>query len=175
VHWLIIHVCFVQVTILNIAWRSRHAHAPRCAHFPIDIWNQKTSARTEARDLVGSATHCHLDKTNMDKTSMHMPSICTILWGKASLPPHLLHFKVEQLSIWFIHLYQWVKHTMNPISMETDSHLPHQEQHYRNYYPQIKPEYSYPAVPLKYKLHSAYTYSPFHSAEGSSLSTYSNQ
>ena len=32
-----IHVCFVQVTIWNIFWRSRHSHAPRCAHFPTDI------------------------------------------------------------------------------------------------------------------------------------------
>ena len=27
--------------------------------------------RTEARQRVGSATYCHLDKTNMDQTSMH--------------------------------------------------------------------------------------------------------
>ena len=32
-----VHVCFVQVTILNIVWRSRHADAPRCAHFSSDI------------------------------------------------------------------------------------------------------------------------------------------
>ena len=34
VHWWIINVCFVQVTILNIIWRSRCADVPWCAHFP---------------------------------------------------------------------------------------------------------------------------------------------
>ena len=34
---MFVHVFFVQVTILNIAWRSQRADAPRCAHFSIDI------------------------------------------------------------------------------------------------------------------------------------------
>ena len=33
---------------------------------------KRKRARTEARERVGSTTHCHLDKTNMDKTSMHL-------------------------------------------------------------------------------------------------------
>ena len=80
VHWWIIHVCLVQVTIWNIVWCSRRRSCvPWCAHFPADIccliqeavkWTEKC-AHTEARPRVGSATHCHLDKTNMDKTSMH--------------------------------------------------------------------------------------------------------
>jgi len=37
VHWWIIHVCFVQVTILNIVWRSRRADVPPCAHFSNNI------------------------------------------------------------------------------------------------------------------------------------------
>ena len=32
-----IHVCFVQVTIWKLVWRSRRADAPRCALFPTDI------------------------------------------------------------------------------------------------------------------------------------------
>ena len=35
--WCFVHVCFVQVTILNIVWRSRLDDAPRCAHFSTDI------------------------------------------------------------------------------------------------------------------------------------------
>ena len=36
------------------------------------VWNEKKSARTEAHQHVRSTTHCHLDKTNMDKMSMHL-------------------------------------------------------------------------------------------------------
>ena len=32
-----VHVFFVQVTILNIVWRSRHADVFQCAHFSTDI------------------------------------------------------------------------------------------------------------------------------------------
>ena len=32
-----VHVCFVQVTFLNLVWRSRRANAPQCVHFPTDI------------------------------------------------------------------------------------------------------------------------------------------
>ena len=32
-----VHVCFVQVTILKLVWRSRVADTPRCATFPTDI------------------------------------------------------------------------------------------------------------------------------------------
>ena len=39
-----------------------------CQFFSLD---SSFCVRTEARQRVGSATHCHLDKTNMDKTSMH--------------------------------------------------------------------------------------------------------
>ena len=35
--WCFVHVCFAQVTILKLVWRSRLADAPRCAHFPTDI------------------------------------------------------------------------------------------------------------------------------------------
>ena len=35
--WCFVHVCFVQVTILKLVWRSRRADAPRWAHFPTDI------------------------------------------------------------------------------------------------------------------------------------------
>ena len=31
------YVCFVQVTILKLVWRSRRADTPQCAHFPTDI------------------------------------------------------------------------------------------------------------------------------------------
>ena len=33
-----VHVCFVQVTILDIVWRSRRAEAFRCVHFSSDIY-----------------------------------------------------------------------------------------------------------------------------------------
>ena len=36
VWWCFVHVCLVQVTILNIVWRSRRAEAPRCAQFSTD-------------------------------------------------------------------------------------------------------------------------------------------
>ena len=78
VHWCFIHVCFVYVTIWNIVWHSGRAHAPRCTHFPTDIccliqegvkWIKKSGHTTRR------ATHCHLDKTNMDKTSMHVYTV----------------------------------------------------------------------------------------------------
>ena len=34
--WCFIHVCFVQVTILNIVWCFRRTDAPRCTHFSTD-------------------------------------------------------------------------------------------------------------------------------------------
>ena len=35
--WCFVHVCFVQVTILELVWRSRCANPPRCANFSTDI------------------------------------------------------------------------------------------------------------------------------------------
>ena len=71
-----VHVCFVQVTILNIVWRSQCSDAARCAHFSIDIFlcdprRCDNSSKVRALRNVGSATHCHLYKTDMDKTSQH--------------------------------------------------------------------------------------------------------
>ena len=59
--------------------------APQCAHFFTDICcviqeGVKTveSACTEVCHCFGSASHCYLDKTNMDKTSQHQkPSLST--------------------------------------------------------------------------------------------------
>ena len=59
--------------------RSQRADAPLCMHFPTDICcviqegviSVQKSVCTKARQCIGSATCCHLDKTNMDKTSQH--------------------------------------------------------------------------------------------------------
>ena len=32
-----VHVCFVQVKILKLVWRSGRPDAPQCVHFPTDI------------------------------------------------------------------------------------------------------------------------------------------
>ena len=37
VSWCFVHVCFVQVKMLNIVWCSRGTVGPRCAHFSTDI------------------------------------------------------------------------------------------------------------------------------------------
>ena len=74
----VVHVCFVQVTLLSIVWRSRHADAPRCVQFSIDICCAiqegviTVPIKESAPRRVRSATRCHLDKTNMDKTSQHL-------------------------------------------------------------------------------------------------------
>ena len=54
-----VHVCFVQVTILNIVWRL---DAPRCAHFSTDI----CCVLQEGVITVEKCAHCHLDETNME-------------------------------------------------------------------------------------------------------------
>ena len=85
--WCFVHICFVQVTILNIVWSSGHADVPPWAHFSTDncfviqegviTVEKRTPRGTSAH--VGSATHCHLDKTNMDKTSQHRDSVLVCL------------------------------------------------------------------------------------------------
>jgi len=76
--WCFVHVCFVQVTIFKLVWRSCRADAPRGAHFPtgicsviqeVEITVEKCA--NEACQRVGSATLCHLDETNMDITTVH--------------------------------------------------------------------------------------------------------
>ena len=58
------------MTILNFVWRSRRADEPRCAYFSIDICCVIQEGVITV-EKFGSATHCHLDKTNMDKISQH--------------------------------------------------------------------------------------------------------
>ena len=82
-HQCFVHVCFVQVTILKLVWRSRRADAHWCVHFPTDICSViqegeitvEKNARTEARQREGSATGCHFDETNMDITTVHRKKI----------------------------------------------------------------------------------------------------
>ena len=62
--WCFVHVCFVHVTNLKLVWRSRHADAPRCTHFPTDICSVIQEGEI-------SATRCHLDETSMDITTVH--------------------------------------------------------------------------------------------------------
>ena len=70
-HWWIGQFYFVQVTILNMVWRSRGPLKPRYAHFSTDIcYLIQGGVITEPRRL-GSATHCYLDKTNQDNLSVH--------------------------------------------------------------------------------------------------------
>ena len=65
--------------MLSFVWRSQRADAPQCVHFTTDICcgiqedviTVEKIVRTKARQRVRRATHCHLDKTNMDKTSQH--------------------------------------------------------------------------------------------------------
>ena len=76
VHWHFIHVCFIQVTMCGAC------NARWCAHFSIHF---KTSWIRQ-QISVGKCAHqgawapsgatvdvpnCHLDKTNMDNSSMH--------------------------------------------------------------------------------------------------------
>ena len=60
-------------------WRSQRADAPQCAHFPTVIsrsWiTEQISvgkcAHQGASGAPNKFQNCHLDKTNMDKTSQH--------------------------------------------------------------------------------------------------------
>ena len=81
VHWCFIHVCFVQVTMW---WRSRRADASR-VHARTFYWfhiflddttniRRKVRAprRISASGVPNNVQNCHVDKTNMDKTSQHL-------------------------------------------------------------------------------------------------------
>ena len=66
------------MTILKLAWRSQRADASQCAHFPTDICSviqeggEITVEKCGApRRVSASTTHCHLDETNMDITTVH--------------------------------------------------------------------------------------------------------
>ena len=61
-------------------WHSRHADAPWCLHFSIVItpsWItqqklvEKCTQRGASSGAPNNVKNCHLDKTNMDKTSQH--------------------------------------------------------------------------------------------------------
>ena len=75
VHWRFTHVCFIQGTMCGA---PQSADVPRCAHFSIHF----TPSWIRQQISVGKCAHrgawepndvpnCHLDKTNMDNSSMH--------------------------------------------------------------------------------------------------------
>ena len=86
--WCFVHVCFLQVTILKLVWRSFRADAPRCTHLPTDICfviqkgeiivekcaHRGASARRERRTLsLGRIKHGHNNSAPFINHNLYNP------------------------------------------------------------------------------------------------------